>query len=135
MEINEILKFTPPVLLIKRFCQEHKVSEREATERFEETKKFLYLCATNKDVNYAPSLEVDEMWHEFILNTKSYFDFCEKAGGYLHHIPSDKSEIESYKRTLRDMKLLYGQLNSRFWLENNASAGHCGHSCSSCGSN
>ncbi len=135
METEELLKFTPPALLIKRFCLEYQVSEIEAVERFEETKKFLYLCAKNKSVNYAPSLEIDKMWHELILDSKYYFEFCEKAGGYIHHIPSEKPEIESYKRTLKDMKSLYGQLNKTFWSQRNASAGHCGHSCSSCGSN
>ncbi len=132
---QEILQFAAPELLIKRFCQEHQVSETEARERFEETKKFLLLCATNKQVSYSPSLEVDALWHEFILCTKSYFDFCNMAGMYIHHEPSEKPETEAYKRTLKDMKNFYGKLNSAYWADGKASAGHCGHSCSSCGSN
>jgi hypothetical protein len=35
-----------------------------------------------------PSQAVDTAWHEFILLTKNYADFCEKAfGKFLHHTP------------------------------------------------
>jgi hypothetical protein len=40
-----------------------------------------------------PSRLVDEAWHEFILDSLSYTDFCEKAfGGYLHHMPDEAME-------------------------------------------
>lgn len=36
-----------------------------------------------------PSKIVDEAWHEFILFTKDYAEFCKKAlGKFLHHTPS-----------------------------------------------
>src|SRR5262245_45930187 len=35
-----------------------------------------------------PSKTVDIAWHEMILRTREYHDFCQKAfGGYLHHSP------------------------------------------------
>jgi hypothetical protein len=37
-----------------------------------------------------PSRAVDEAWHEFILDTRSYTRFCEEAfGEYLHHTPDE----------------------------------------------
>jgi hypothetical protein len=37
-----------------------------------------------------PSRIVDEAWHEFILDSISYTDFCRQAfGGYLHHTPDE----------------------------------------------
>jgi uncharacterized membrane protein YgcG len=37
-----------------------------------------------------PSRAVDEAWHEFILNSIAYIDFCERAfGDYLHHTPDE----------------------------------------------
>lgn len=37
-----------------------------------------------------PSRAVDEAWHEFILDSIAYIDFCEKAfGEYLHHTPDE----------------------------------------------
>jgi hypothetical protein len=36
-----------------------------------------------------PSQAVDELWHEFILHTRSYELFCKKAfGQFLHHTPA-----------------------------------------------
>src|SRR5436190_16668752 len=37
-----------------------------------------------------PSRAVDEAWHEFILDTRCYTDFCAGAfGDYLHHMPDE----------------------------------------------
>ena len=36
-----------------------------------------------------PSQVVDDLWHEFILYTKNYEQFCDKAfGRFLHHTPA-----------------------------------------------
>jgi hypothetical protein len=36
-----------------------------------------------------PSQAADDLWHEFILYTRNYEDFCRKAfGGMLHHTPA-----------------------------------------------
>ncbi len=36
-----------------------------------------------------PSQVVDDLWHEFILYTKNYELFCEKAfGRFMHHVPA-----------------------------------------------
>jgi hypothetical protein len=35
-----------------------------------------------------PSVVVDEVWHEFVLHTREYADFCDAAfGRFLHHEP------------------------------------------------
>jgi hypothetical protein len=37
-----------------------------------------------------PSKLVDDAWHEFILDSVSYVDFCSQAfGDYLHHTPEE----------------------------------------------
>jgi hypothetical protein len=37
-----------------------------------------------------PSKLVDEAWHEFILDSVAYVDFCDQAfGDYLHHTPEE----------------------------------------------
>jgi len=36
-----------------------------------------------------PSQVVDDLWHEFILHTREYQEFCDKAfGQFLHHTPA-----------------------------------------------
>ena len=52
-----------------------------------------------------PSTVVDDAWHEFILMTRHYADFCEGAfGKFLHHAPAAVLEMpmqEGLRRTLR----------------------------------
>lgn len=50
---------------------------------------FLISLAARKSLVSMPSRAVDELWHEFILSTRAYHDFCRRAFGYyLHHIPA-----------------------------------------------
>jgi hypothetical protein len=49
-----------------------------------------FLCCAWRDgeVLGMPSRLVDEAWHEFILDSLAYTEFCERAfGEYLHHTP------------------------------------------------
>ena len=47
-----------------------------------------YLMSGGKFVAM-PSRAADELWHEFILYTRDYRDFCAQAfGGFLHHTPA-----------------------------------------------
>jgi hypothetical protein len=47
-----------------------------------------YLKSGRKYVSM-PSQVVDDLWHEFILYTKNYQQFCEKAfGTFFHHTPA-----------------------------------------------
>ena len=42
-----------------------------------------------------PSRAVDSMWHEFILHTQAYRDWCQFAlGRFLHHTPAEALECE-----------------------------------------
>lgn len=41
-----------------------------------------------------PSVAVDELWHEFIIFTRDYHDFCNNVyGAYLHHDPYGKFDL------------------------------------------
>lgn len=47
-----------------------------------------YLKSGKKYVSM-PSQVVDDLWHEFILHTRDYDQFCKKAfGSFLHHTPA-----------------------------------------------
>jgi hypothetical protein len=54
-----------------------------------------------------PSRAADALWHDFILDTRAYHTFCDKAfGSYFHHIPAGKSSSaktgnEALRRTWR----------------------------------
>jgi hypothetical protein len=50
-----------------------------------------HLRARNRRVGM-PSKVVDALWHDFILDTKTYQVFCRNAfGAFFHHIPSGKA--------------------------------------------
>ena len=66
----------------------------------------VHLRARNQTVGM-PSRVVDVLWHEFILDTKSYHAFCSKAfGSFFHHVPAGKtaspgSKSEGLRQTWR----------------------------------
>jgi hypothetical protein len=46
-----------------------------------------------------PSKVVDALWHEFILHTRGYQDFCQRVfGRMLHHTPTEAMPPESLRR-------------------------------------
>jgi hypothetical protein len=51
-------------------------------------KRFLMLAARHRDQRIVPFGDVDEFWHQHILDTRAYMADCERALGYfLHHWP------------------------------------------------
>jgi hypothetical protein len=129
--IEKAMSFEPPSLFINRFCLENNVTKAEAHLVFQETKKFIILCAIEREHDYSPSNIIDVMWHQFILHSKDYFRFCELIGGYVHHQPSETHKPDQYANTLKAIRAKFGDLNQIYWEEN---AAHCGH-CTSCSNN
>lgn len=53
-----------------------------------------------------PSQAVDEVWHEFILHTRAYEQFCQKAfGRFLHHSPAESLSLSKTASTQSDAGL------------------------------
>lgn len=54
-------------------------------------REYFILCLDGRDMILGmPSKSVDAAWHEFILYTRDYIYFCQRAFGmYLHHTPND----------------------------------------------
>lgn len=89
--------------IISRFLDKYNVTEEEAFDIFQETKKFLYLSHFKKIFITDDLLIVDEMWHNFILFTVDYHKFCEEyLGGYKHHSPTSKAEKEAHNRRFEE---------------------------------
>jgi len=50
---------------------------------------FLAYLRSGQKYVYMPSQAADDLWHEFILYTRAYNEFCQKAAGaYFHHTPA-----------------------------------------------
>lgn len=90
--------------IISRFTDLFDVTEAEATDIFQETKKFLFVCQADGVFIPDDLLILDEMWHNFILFTKEYHAFCDRYfNRYFHHLPASKKEKEEQKtRNLQD---------------------------------
>jgi hypothetical protein len=88
--------------VVQKFRDVYGLSSEDATRVFDDTKRWLWLCADQRlklmktrNAEAYPPLFVDrsiwvldEMWHTFILFTKDYIDFCDKYFGfYIHHQP------------------------------------------------
>jgi len=53
-----------------------------------EYRRFLDICRSNPNDRISPSPVVDELWHDHILHTADYKDFCDKhIGRFIHHAP------------------------------------------------
>jgi hypothetical protein len=71
--------------------EEHIISVRIALKDY-----FHAFNLLSGDKLAMPSKVVDFAWHEFILFTREYDDFCQKAfGKFLHHTPSQSSKTRS----------------------------------------
>ena len=65
-----------------------------------------------------PSKVVDNLWHEFILNTREYEQFCQQAfGRYLHHTPMDSAQYSvKSKKYFRKMQKIMQNGMKIIWL-------------------
>ncbi len=132
-DLEGVMRFAPPELLIERFAKEHDISEADAREQFDEVKKFLAICASNRSRSFAPSKHLDDMWHAFVLFTSDYFRFCGMIGGYIHHRPTREVMHDSYANTLEVMPKMFGGINSKWWKVRSAAdcdGGTCENYCS-----
>ena len=86
--------------LKEKVGQKHpQLTEGAIDSVFLALKDFFFFCVEERSLTM-PSKVVDDAWHEFILFTKEYQDFCIGAYGkarrhFLHHTPA-----ESYKKEL-----------------------------------
>jgi hypothetical protein len=80
----------PPQLLDKLNGKYPHFTRKETSLVSKGLRQFFmaYLKGGLKPVSM-PSEVVDELWHEFILYTRSYKEFCDRAfGDFLHHSPA-----------------------------------------------
>jgi hypothetical protein len=82
--------FRFPQAVLKRFEDKHPELDGSAIRKVQDgLRQYFEVCqrVRGKFVSM-PSQVVDDLWHEFILFTRNYENFCRKAfGRYLHHTP------------------------------------------------
>lgn len=103
-----------------RLAHENFWTEEFTQKAILEYKKFMYLAAIS-DQMVSPSEIIDKVWHEHLVFTKSYEEFCELLGKQIHHIPSthQKGEFEKFQQAKVHTSELYqtefGEQPSEFW--------------------
>lgn len=67
------------------------LSDRDTKLVLDALRDYFHICnLAGKRMVAMPSQVVDLAWHEFILSTRSYKDFSQKAiGRFLHHTPTE----------------------------------------------
>lgn len=93
---RDALAYEAPFLVEKLRKARIAETDAEAEALFLEAKK--YLVMTQSDATriwQMHSLRVDEAWHQFILFTAQYAEFCARYfGRYVHHSPSNAPKVE-----------------------------------------
>jgi len=101
MKISEELLRYRNEDVISRFTGIFRIEEGEAEDIFQETKKFLSIGRMEGVFINEDLLIIDEMWHNFILFTRDYEEFCTRCFGvFLHHTPTNKAEKEKFRKML-----------------------------------
>jgi hypothetical protein len=95
-----------------------------------EAVRFLCLIAAHPNTRLTPSHRVDLAWHEFILFTKAYREFCEQHfGRFVDHHPggSDGQNRRHYRLALYLYAQHFGTPDPEFWdhATQGAQCGEC----------
>lgn len=132
--------FEAPYLQDKILADKRLPSSEIYQEAFTEFKKYAALSQIVKGPLGMGSPEVDEVWHQFILFTREYADFCQNyLGSFLHHSPHTSSTSGERKREgmanfRESYKRVFGDLHPIWGLSSDCSADLCGaDQCSGCG--
>jgi hypothetical protein len=89
------LGFEAPYVVEKLVKNRTADSEDDAALLFREAKRYLVLAQSDRSVAWQmQSLRVDEAWHQFVLFTAQYAEFCRHHfGHFVHHAPSNSPSV------------------------------------------
>lgn len=107
--------------------REHLIVDAELL--FEDVKRFLYLTDMSL-VPLSPPKLIDKGWHEFMLFSKDYREFCLKYfGRFIDHEPilrEEKAATRPLPSVLVRAQELFGKRLSHYWEEKD---GQCSADC------
>jgi hypothetical protein len=119
------LSFSAPFLIDKLLKTGLFSTAEEAEATFTELKKYLIIVSSNrKKVWSIYSVRIDSVWHEFILFTEAYAEYCKNYFGfYIHHSPSNAPQIdglspkpiESWDRFCAEYVQMFGSSPPSLW--------------------
>ena len=94
---------TIPDEVVGRYAYKHNICLSEARSLFQQLEDFLDSSLINSST---PTKKVDEAWHEFVLHTKNYAEFCsQRYGRFIHHVPSSPVSCEADAETFHGSRI------------------------------
>lgn len=112
---QEILNDNP--ILFSKIQSAAEVTKEEVPTLIEEVLRFLFLIKFGNQI-LTPSHIVDLAWHEFILCTRYYAEFCEKHfEKFIHHHPGglEEENHKQFHQTLKLYNLAFGNISEKYW--------------------
>lgn len=102
-------------IVTRTFAERNPHYADQANDLEIECKRFMYLATVAPNLDLAPTKPIDDYWHQFVLFTEEYEEFCVKFSGYfVHHNPLAGPDHESiFKRTQEMVVKLFGEFKSR----------------------
>lgn len=123
-----------------QLAAEHSISITDADRIVTDTISFLAVCAANPEEQFRPSRQVDLGWHQFILNTHDYADFCGRvAGRFIHHVPEEfvaperRATADALASTVEAIKVSGLPFHDELWLSGAGRCSQCHSGCTNCG--
>jgi hypothetical protein len=114
----------------------------EAVRIMDQAVAFLKACIDNPGKHLRPSRKVDLGWHQFILNTKDYAEFCQRVAGYfIHHVPDEFTSprgepaetTKALAPTVEAMRASGFNVDMDLWKAATGSCSQCHNGCTNCG--
>lgn len=96
VDINGALDYEAPFVIEKLKRQRIVEDDLGGQALFLEVKRYLALSALARDQRFPMiSSRVDQAWHEFVLFTLQYTQYCSRyLGMFMHHAPRESPVIE-----------------------------------------
>jgi len=113
-QVQAIIQAAP--YLADKLAQHCQLGSCSTEQALTEVLRFLLLSSKGKALT--PSHRVDLVWHQFILATRVYSEFCTKCyDNYLHHTPSNDSleNQQQFQLCLTLYRQAFGTPNVWFW--------------------
>lgn len=91
-----------------RLASENVWTQNFTKKALLEYKKFMYLAAISP-VMVSPSAIVDIVWHQHLIFSESYQNFCKLLGKTIQHIPSthNRADFKKFQEAKEQTKQLY----------------------------
>lgn len=116
--------------IVKKIQHALLCSPHDARRALIEVIKFVSLVANSSEGRLSPSHRVDLAWHELILFTLAYHEFCFKQfGRFVHHHPGGSHQENRQRLVLteRYYKKAFGHPPNDFWGKLSESLSSCGN--------